>query len=564
MSVPVRSIRLQRRSTKSLNTLSGASGEIFFDEENGTLRLYTANQSGSTILASRTWVEENTFSGDYNDLTNKPSLLSDINQFSDIDGLLFSGDYEDLANKPDLASLVPDITTINSIGDVNITGYPEQGQLLTWDGSIWTNSTVSGFQDTNTTYTLTGDAIAGGAQALLTDSDAIENALEFIAGTGISVTLTAANQITIANTDTNAIAVSDLTDISISNPQDGQTLVYSSGQWLNGSGGASGIQLTDLSVSVATEGTANLEYDNTSGLFTFTPPDLTSFAALDAFSVTTDAASSGGSLSYNNATGEFTFRPANLSGVSTLTSFSVTSNPANGGGSLSYNSTSGVFTFEPADLSNLSTAVVDDTAPQLGGDLDLNNNNITGVGDIVINTDKFTVAATTGNTVVAGTLDVGGVVSAASYSSSATGAPQITSASTITLTAPDGIITEGLVLSGVASPNSGTVNQQVMDCDCTTDTLFIFSNNTFGADYSVNFTNIPSLNEQFFRATVLDFSATGFGPTEVRIDGTAITSVYPGGTGGVTFTGPNKTEFMIYRSGGTYVAFGTVTENYST
>ena len=72
MPIPVRSIRLEKRTSKSLDTLSGASGEIFFDADQNTLRIYTANQADSIVLADRTWVQNNTFDGDYNNLTNQP------------------------------------------------------------------------------------------------------------------------------------------------------------------------------------------------------------------------------------------------------------------------------------------------------------------------------------------------------------------------------------------------------------------------------------------------------------------------------------------------------------
>jgi hypothetical protein len=535
MPVPVRSIRLQKRSTKSLNTLSGASGEIFFDEENRTLRLYTANQSGAEVLATRDWVNQSVqgFSGDYNDLINTPPNVSDINQLSDIDSLLFSGDYEDLANKPDLESLVPDITTINAIGDVNISGTPEQGQLLVWDGSIWVNQTVSGFEDTNTEYTLTGDSLAGGAQAVLTDSDTNQQTLQFLAGTGISVTLTSTNEITIANTDTNQLAVNDLTDASITNIQDGQSLVYSSGQWINGTP-SGGVDLTSFTVTENTAGTASLTYDDTTGQFSYTPPDLSSVAQLDAFSVTTDAAQSGGSLSYDD-NGGFTFRPANLSGLSTLTSFSVSTDAASGGGSLSYNNQNGVFTFVPADIgsgggggsgayefeltddggsnndylftntayfpggsvadpdlylrrgetytfSNISgahpfqiqsTAGISGTAYNTG----VTNNNT--VGDVVFTVPmdapkrlyyQCTAHANMGGNifisdstevsldttpVLGGNLDANsnditnvGTITATTYANAGAGAPQITSASTVTITAPDGFIVTGGATGG--------------------------------------------------------------------------------------------------------------------
>jgi len=74
-------------------------------------------------------------------------------------------------------------------------------------------------------------------------------------------------------------ALSNLTDVSISvTPSDGQVLKYNAGigKWspasdLTGTGGA-GIGLGSLSVNLATEsGTGNLSYNNTTGVFTFTP-----------------------------------------------------------------------------------------------------------------------------------------------------------------------------------------------------------------------------------------------------------------------------------------------------
>ena len=47
----------------------------------------------------------------------------------------------------------------------------------------------------------------------------------------------------------------------------------------NYSGGGGGIALTDLSVSTASVGTAALSYNNSNGVFSYTPPDLSGFVA---------------------------------------------------------------------------------------------------------------------------------------------------------------------------------------------------------------------------------------------------------------------------------------------
>lgn len=495
MTIPVRSIRLQRRASSSLDTLSGSAGEIFFDNDLGALRLYTTNNNERKILADRTWVQNNTFSGDYNDLTNRPSIPSDVSQLSDSSGLLFSGDYNDLTNAPDLSSLTVDISTIDSIGDVDTTTEPlVNGQLLQWDGIKWQNATVGGFADT--TYDLTLDAITGGVNLTLTGSDATTDTIPIVGAGDTTVGLNISNQLEINTTV--SLALNGLSDTSITNVQDGQALVYNSGQWIN-STVSSGTDLTSFSVTTATaSGNGSLSYNTDTGVFTFTPPNLSTYASLSGFSVTTGAANSGGSLSYNNTTGVFTFSPAAVSTFIGLTNLSVTTDTPSGGGSLSYNNTNGVFTFTPAAGGD----VVADTTPQLGGDLDLNNNDITGTGNVSIT----------------------GTVSATSFSSSATGAPEITSASTITLTAPDGIYLEGPVVENVAN-NTGTSG--VIDFDVSSNNIFGTSSLT--GNFTPNFTNVAGTSNRSQTFIIVDVG-TGHSPSAVQINGTSQSLYWEGGS----------------------------------
>ena len=69
-----------------------------------------------------------------------------------------------------------------------------------------------------------------------------------------------------------------------------------------------------------------------------------------------------------------------------LTSLSVTVASA-GINNLAYNNTTGVFTYTPPDLSSYLQNIVEDTTPQLSGNLDLDGNNITGTGNINIGGD---------------------------------------------------------------------------------------------------------------------------------------------------------------------------------
>ena len=76
-------------------------------------------------------------------------------------------------------------------------------------------------------------------------------------------------------------SISELADVNLAvAPQSGQVLAYDGSNWVAtaAGGGGGGIALTDLSVSTASAGTAALSYNNVSGVFTFTPPDLSSYA----------------------------------------------------------------------------------------------------------------------------------------------------------------------------------------------------------------------------------------------------------------------------------------------
>jgi len=108
-----------------------------------------------------------------------------------------------------------------------------------------------------------------------------------------------------------------------------------------------GIAFTDLSVTTNSAGTAALSYNNSTGVFTYTPPDLSSY--LTSYTVTeSDVTTHQEALSITE------------SQISDLQTYLT---------------------------SETFTSLVQDTTPQLGGDLDLNSNDITGTGDINITGD---------------------------------------------------------------------------------------------------------------------------------------------------------------------------------
>lgn len=560
MPVPVRSIRLQKRSSQSLDTLSGASGEIFFDADRGTLRLYTANQSDNVILADREWVTANTFSGSYSDLVGAPASFSSltslamttgvpITEFSDDDtledqsvgALVTERAIKTYVDGAIAAIPAADITTLDNVGDVDTTTEPlVNGQLLQWDGEKWQNATVTGFVNTDTTYTLdkATSASPNAVDLNLTDSDAVTTSVTVVGGSGINVAVNLSDELEISNSAT--YAINDLSDVNITNPQLNNVLKYDGSQWIAGASSGGGIALTDISVGAddPASGSGALAYDDTTGVFTYTPPELIGYAD---FSVTTNAANAGGSLSYDDA-GGFTFEPADIGGALTPTSLGFAAGVAisefSTDGTFSGNSNTAVPT-EAAIKTYVDTNaggvsdIVDDTTPQLGGDLDLNSNNVIGTGNI----------------------NITGTVTATSYSTGSTGAPSITSASTITFTAPDGIIFDGITSDIVATKTSST---GIIAHDLSADGA-VYLHTSISGNFTANFTNVPTTNSRSISVVlVLQQGATPYVANAVQVAGAAQTIYWNSGsppTG--TANGVDVIGFNLLRtSGGAWIVIG--------
>lgn len=80
------------------------------------------------------------------------------------------------------------------------------------------------------------------------------------------------------------VLLNDFSDVNAPSPTPGQVLKWSGSQWeassdLTGAGGGgSGIGLSDLSVVQNAVGLSSLTYNSSTGVFNFTPPDLTGYA----------------------------------------------------------------------------------------------------------------------------------------------------------------------------------------------------------------------------------------------------------------------------------------------
>ena len=237
----------------------------------------------------------------------------------------------------------------------------------------------------------------------------------------------------ISSAELSNFSLESLTNVHNASPSDGQVLKWDEAEdrWYagndNSSSGGSGISLSDISMAspASASGSGSLVYNNSNGQFTYTPPDLSSipssnsdlsngenYITLNNISMASPASASGsGSLAYNNSNGQFTYTPPDLSGLSsgsvswndltdkptiptsnsdisngenyiTLNSISMASPAsASGSGSLAYNNSNGQFTYTPPALSSYLTSIEisNDTTPQLGGNLDINGNDIISV-----------------------------------------------------------------------------------------------------------------------------------------------------------------------------------------
>ena len=182
---------------------------------------------------------------------------------------------------------------LNDLSDVDTTGATT-GQAIIWDApsNTWKPGTVAtsggGIELTDISVTTLSN---GTASLVYDDSSGVfsftpPDLSGFSTFSGSYNDLT--NQPTLFSgsyndlSDKPTFAVSDLTDVNNTSPSVGQILKWDGTQWspaadLTASGN-SGIALTDLSVNLLTSGISNLAYDNSTGVFSFTPPDLSGYS----------------------------------------------------------------------------------------------------------------------------------------------------------------------------------------------------------------------------------------------------------------------------------------------
>jgi len=311
--------------------------------------------------------------GNFTDLDGRVTTLESASD-SDSQTLTLAGDNLTISGGNTV-----DLSTINSTGILNVVEdtTPQLGGNLDLNSNEITGSGGASISETLSVLTLqggsngivmrstgTGQLVLGslGGNVVIGNSS---NTVEFVNGVDVDLTNTDVNFTGATVTGlTVSQSIDSLTDVDTSTtpPGVGQVLKWdgSASKWLpaNDSSGSGGITLSALSVTQASAGTAGLVYNNVSGVFTYTPPDLSTyltsvpaqtFASLTGKPTTiagygiTDAATSAQGTKADNA-----LQPTDIS-VSTLANA--------GSGTLTYVGdqapNTGVLTYTPPDLSGL-------------------------------------------------------------------------------------------------------------------------------------------------------------------------------------------------------------------
>lgn len=233
-------------------------------------------------------------------------------------------DYNNFANTPTI------ITTLSALSDTSV-ATATTGQVLSYDGAVWTATTPAAVAQALNDLTDVSAATPSNGQALVWNGSAwVPGAVAADIGSTSINALSDVDTATAAPTNGQALvwdgtnfvpgtvassggSMATLTDVDVTGAVTGSVLKYNAtnSAWevatdLN----SGGIALTDLSANtLAPSGTGTLTYNNTLGLFTLTPPDLSGYATTASLAT---VATSG---AYGDLTGTPTLATVATSGL---------------------------------------------------------------------------------------------------------------------------------------------------------------------------------------------------------------------------------------------------------
>jgi hypothetical protein len=224
----INNLRVVPRDAEFLDRKTGARGEIFYDKDNNTIRLYDSQVVGGLPLAR----------GDLTNVTN--------------------------------AVFAAKATAAGVGGGGGSIEVSQSAPSTPEEGTIWFNST------NGTLYVYINDGDSNQWVQPVLGYPAIPSNLQ------------------------------DLSNVTIASPSADQVLKWNGSAWINAAAPAAGLDQAAVrsSVSVGTEGTAAgdgaVSYDNTTGVFTYTPPLLNSLTVSGNLDMGSNDITTTGKIYYSN------------------------------------------------------------------------------------------------------------------------------------------------------------------------------------------------------------------------------------------------------------------------
>jgi len=273
----------------------------------------TSGSSGQVLSSTGSSIEWTTpFDGDYNSLTNQPTIPPAQVQS---DWNASGSSVAAILNKP-IVPPQPSVSVVNASGSGNLaynqlsglftftppdlSGYASGTNESLWNEAYnWGDHAQAGYATTaalnlavansgnwDAAYSWGNHATAGYLTSY-TETDPVFTASDAAAVTAAKITnwdtAYGWGDHSTANYLSTSSDIEDLANVDISGGlSDQQVLKWNAANsaWEPANdlvGGATGVALSDLSVSTASAGTPALTYNNTNGVFTYTPPDLTGY-----------------------------------------------------------------------------------------------------------------------------------------------------------------------------------------------------------------------------------------------------------------------------------------------
>lgn len=334
--------------------------------------------------------------------TSHTHVLADITDAGALAGLnLIDNNYIDKSNAGTSGQVLSlgtgaQFTWVDAVGsdtvgadELNISGTPADGDVITYNSGnlLWATRNFLALSDTPAAFGATGALLKVNATA-----DGLEFFTPSFAATSHTHTL---SEITDSGdlAALNLITTSELNTVNTGSNT--QVLALDNNldlQWVTLTA-ASGIALTDLSVTQNSSGTAALSYNNSTGIFSYTPPDLSGYALTGHTHLLSDITDSGALAALDTITpGEITVTgtptTAKVLGWSDANTFAWVDQTGGSGGT-TYTQGNGIV---------ITAANVIQLADDITVDNITVNENVTVTGDTTIG----------GNTIIGGDLTVNG------------------------------------------------------------------------------------------------------------------------------------------------------------